>query len=276
MTAANTTPQTYNGYIAQIATLAVVGSFTPSSNVTINGVTYLAGVTYGGAITSPDTNFASIIPQMLNYAELRIQRDLDLLPSVSSRSYALTASNNQLQISSNDFVTVQTLEVNNGAGATLPLLPTSKTYLQSVYGTGSTTGLPQFFAMYGGDATTGGNAYNNILVGPTPDSAYAITVTGTIRLPTLYQYSTSASTAASSTTFISTYLPDLLIMASMVYISAYQRNFGRQSDDPAMAQSYEGQYQVLKATAITEEYRKKFQASAWSSDSNSPAATPTR
>jgi hypothetical protein len=68
----------------------------------------------------------------------------------------------------------------------------------------------------------------------------------------------------------------MLIMASMIYISAFQRNFGRESDDPAMAQSYEAQYQVLKQGAIPEEFRKKFEGSAWSSDSVSPAATPTR
>ena len=276
MTTPNTTPLTYNSYISQIGTMAVVGSFTPAANTIINGVTYLGGVTYGGALTQPDTNFASIVPQMLNYAELRIQRDLDLLPSVTSRSYALTAYSNQLQISVNDFVTIQTLEVADLSGDTYPLLPSSKVFIQNVFGTGTTAGLPRYFAMYGGDASTGGNTYNNIIVGPTPDNAYNVTATGTIRMPTLYQYSTSSTAASSSTTFISTYLPDLLIMASMVYISAYQRNFGRQADDPAMAQSYEGQYQALKSTAITEEYRKKFQASAWSSDSNSPAATPTR
>jgi hypothetical protein len=67
-----------------------------------------------------------------------------------------------------------------------------------------------------------------------------------------------------------------MIMASMVYVSAYQRNFGRQSDDPAMAQSYEGQYQALLKGAAVEEARKKFEASGWSSQSPSPVATPSR
>jgi hypothetical protein len=72
------------------------------------------------------------------------------------------------------------------------------------------------------------------------------------------------------------YLPDLMIMASMIYISAYQRNFGRMNDDPQMAQSYESQYQALKASAMVEESRKKFQAAAWSSMSPAPIASPTR
>ena len=129
--------------------------------------------------------------------------------------------------------------------------------------------------MYGGDRTTGGNTDNNIVLGPWPDSTYAVTITGTIRTPTLYTFADQAH-AASGTTFISTYLPDLLLMASMIYISAYQRNFGRESDDPAMAQSYENQYQALIKGATAEEFRKKFQASAWSSMSPSPVASPSR
>jgi len=43
-----------------------------------------------------------------------------------------------------------------------------------------------------------------------------------------------------------------------------------------MAQTYESQYQALKASALVEENRKKFQAAAWTSYSPAPAASPTR
>ena len=65
-------------------------------------------------------------------------------------------------------------------------------------------------------------------------------------------------------------------MASMVYISAYQRNFGRMSDDPQMAVSYESQYQALVKGATVEEFRKKFEAGGWSSMSPATVATPGR
>ena len=65
-------------------------------------------------------------------------------------------------------------------------------------------------------------------------------------------------------------------MASMIFISGYQRNFGRQSDDPQMAQSYESQYLALLKGATVEEYRRKFQASGWTSNSPSPVATSGR
>jgi hypothetical protein len=65
-------------------------------------------------------------------------------------------------------------------------------------------------------------------------------------------------------------------MASMIYISAYQRNFGRLNDDPQMAMTYESQYQALLKSAIVEEARKKFDAAGWSSQSPATVATPTR
>jgi len=258
MTTPATTPLTYNGYVSQIATMAVVNTTTSS-----------------GVVVGVDPAFNAIIPQMLNYAELRIQRDLDLLPSqTTNTNYYLSQGNNLLSISVNDFVTLQTISIVNGTAQT-PLMPVTKEYLQNVWNDSSYTDVPAYFAVYGGDASTAGNTYQNILIGPYPNANYQLVITGTIRMPTLYQYA-NQSQAGTSTTFISTYLPDMLIMASMVYISAYQRNFGRMSDDPAMAQSYEGQYQVLLRGATGEEYRKKFEASAWTSYSASPPATPTR
>ena len=254
-----TTPLTYNGYVTQVATMAVVNVQTTS-----------------GIVVGVDADFNAIIPQMLNYAELRIQRDLDLLPSQTSRPYTLTIGSNQLQLGAYDFVTVQTITL-NVSNVTYPLLASTKEYLQNVYGSSAvgSRGRPKIFAIYGGDLSTGGETYNNILLGPYPDIAYNVEVIGTVRLPTLYENATTPL-AATVTTFISTYFPDLLIQASLIYISQFQRNFGQASNDPAMGPTYELQYQNLLRAAAVEEGRKKFSASAWSSMSPQVAATPTR
>jgi hypothetical protein len=233
----------YNSFVQQIATMAVV--------------------------PTTDTNFQIILPQMISYAELRMQRDLDFLSTqISNSSYSLTAGNGTLTIPTSSFVVMETFEVIDGSGSSAPLLPVGKEFIQNVYGTGSTQGLPQYFAVYGGDSATTGLTSQNIIVGPTPDSNYSVRLTGTVRSAPL--------SATNTTTYISVYLPDMFIMASMIYISAYQRNFGRQSDDPQMAQSYEGQYQALLRSALIEENRKKFEAAAWTSYSPAPAASPTR
>lgn len=232
----------YNSYVQQIATMAVV--------------------------PTTDANFQIILPQAINYAELRIQRDLDFLSTqTSNTSYSFTANNNTVTIPTATFVTLQTMAVTSG-GQTYPLTPVTKEYLQNVYGSASGATIPKYFAVFGGDAATAGLTSQNIIVGPWPDQAYNIVLTGTIRSAPL--------SSTNTTTFISVYLPDLMIMASMIYISAYQRNFGKLNDDPQMAQTYESQYQALKAGALIEENRKKFEAAAWTSYSPAPVASPTR
>jgi hypothetical protein len=69
----------------------------------------------------------------------------------------------------------------------------------------------------------------------------------------------------------------MMILASMIYIAAYQRNFSSaMGNDPQMPITYETQYQALIKSAMMEENRKKFEAAAWSSQSPSTVATPTR
>jgi len=209
------------------------------------------------------------LPQMISYAELRMQRDLDFLSTqISNSSYSFTSGNGTLTIPTSQFVVMETFEVIDNLGNSSALLPVGKEFIQNVYGTGSTQGLPQYFAVYGGDSATTGLTSQNMIVGPIPDSTYSVRLTGTVR---------SAPLSATNTqTYISVYLPDMMIMASMIYISAYQRNFGRLNDDPAMAQTYESQYQGLLKSAMVEENRKKFESAAWTPYSPAPFASPTR
>jgi len=63
----------------------------------------------------------------------------------------------------------------------------------------------------------------------------------------------------------------------MIYVSGYQRNFGATAaNDPQMPVSWETIYMTAMKGAAGEEFRKKFQASAWSSKTPSPLASPTR
>jgi hypothetical protein len=217
--------------------------------------------TVSGIASSTDANFNAIIPDALNYAELRIQRDLDPLALLesSTSTYTLAPGANTVSIPVSDFYIVEAVFANG-----TPLIPTTKEFLQNVCGSPSSTGVPAYFAVAGGDSSTQGNTSTIILVGPYAASATTVGIYGKVRPVSLYSYSGSGSTAGSSTTFISSQLPDLLIMASMIYISGYQRNFGRQSDDPQMAQSFENQYQTLLKGAIVEEARRRFRSTDWS------------
>jgi hypothetical protein len=249
---------TYNLYVTQVATMTVV-------NVqTVNGV-----------VVGVDDAFNNLIPQMLNYAELRIQRDLDLTQAqVTGIAYSLTTGSPMLDIPLEDFIVIQTIGVDVN-GLRMPLMPVTREFLQNVYPMGSVPGAPLYFAITGGDPATSGNTTRGLLFGPPPDMDYPVYIGGTRRMDTLYEKATPAL-AATATTFISSQLPDLLLQASMIYISQYQRNFGAASNDPQMGPTYEAQYQNLLRMAMLEEARKRFQAAAWTSQPPAPAASPTR
>lgn len=236
-----TTGLTYSTYKAQIALLAVVAEDNPE--------------------------FVNVLPQTITYAENRIYRDLDLLQtSASITGYFVNENSRTITIPSGTIVVCDQINIITPVGTVNPnegtrnsLLPTTKEWLDIVYGSSTTTGMPKYFAPFND---------NLFYVGPFSNQQYAVEIVGTVRPNSL--------SAQNSTTFISQFLPDLFIMASMVYISGFQRNFGRQSDDPQMSQSYESQYQTLLKGALAEETRKKFESVAWSSQSASPFATPTR
>jgi hypothetical protein len=236
----------------------------------------MAGLTYAtyktalatlSVVPETDTNWLLILPDAIDYAELRIYRDLDLLSTVTTdTSFSTTANASKVQLTQGTFVTLQNVNVitpagtsNPDLGTRNPVLPVSKEYIQYSWPSSTNAGIPEYFAMI--DERT-------FSLGPWPDDAYTLEIIGTYRPATL--------SVSNTTTFISQYLPDLFLMASMIFVSGYQRNFGRQSDDPAMAQSYESQYQALLRGATVEEYRKKFAASGWTSISPSPVATVGR
>jgi len=254
-----TNPLSYNSYIQNMGVMAVV----QTQNV-------------AGVNVFVDVPLQQITSQILNYAELRIQRDLDLLASQSSNTYTLTAGVNVFPLPVDDFLTVQTLEVLTAPGSTpSPLLPVSKEFIQNCYGGLVSAGTPQYFAMYGDSFGGDQDTNTNILFGPPPNFAYTLRVTGTCREPSLFQ-NAAAGVADTDYTYISSYMPDLLIMASMIYISAFQRNFSATADDVPMGQTYEKQYQALRIGAIQEENRRKQMGSGWSAYSTPTSATPTR
>jgi hypothetical protein len=247
---------TYDQYVTQVAKLAVV------------------------AVDNVD--FQVLLPMMINYAELRIYRDLNLMSASEALfgpAYMLTAGNRVLSFAQNlppspnyptgsSFLVSEQINLISPSGATdpdqatrIPLTPTTKEFLDAVYGSTAapSRGQPQYYC-----------AFNETIffVGPVPDVDYFVEIVGTLRPGPL--------AADNTTTFLSQYLPDLLVMASMIYISAFQRNFGAESGDPAMAQSYENQYQTLLKSAASEEARKTYESAAWSSLAPATDATPSR
>ena len=239
-----------------------------SYNGSVSGtMSYVQQIAEMAVVDQTDANYLAILPAMITYAENRMYRDLDFMfTSTSITGYTITSGSRQITIPEGTIVVSEQInvitpagQINPDAGTRNPLLPTTKEYLDAVYGSSSYTGIPQYFVPFND---------NFFLVGPFSDATYYVEIVGTYRPASL--------SSTNTTTFISLYLPDVFIMASLIYISAYQRNFGRQSDDPQMAQSYEAQYQALLKGATVEEARKKFEAAAWSSQAPTPVSSPSR
>lgn len=217
-----------------------------------------------------DANFVAAISNIIEDAEQRIYRDLDLLSTVvTDVSAALIAGNRNFLLPSASgriFIVVDTINVITPAGTTdpvvgkrNPLLPATREMLDTLYPDSTGSAVPKYFGM----VTQG-----SIVVGPWPDAAYQVEVVGTQRPAPL--------SSSNQTTFLSVNLPDLFLNAALVMGAGYQKNFGAAVDDPKAAMTWEAHYQSALASARTEEMRKKFVEQGWSSKEPAPDATPPR
>lgn len=229
---------------------------------------WIAALSNETAIPATDTNFVAIVPTIIDYAEQRIYRELDLLSTIVRDSSSRVTANTRLFTlpqSLGRFVTTQGINIYTPAGMTTTrnqVTPVSRDYVDATWTTdiaASASTVPEVYAMI---------TDQTVIFGPPPGASFYAEVIGTIRPTPL--------SASNTTTYLTLYLPDLWFAATMVGISGYMRNFGSQSDNPQMAVSWEAQYQTLKGSALIEEVRKKYQAQAWGSQSPSPIASPER
>lgn len=226
--------------------------------------TYVSQLENMIAMDPTDVDFPTIIPAIINYAEMRIYRELDLISTITrDTSVVMTAGDQNIALP-DTFVVIQGLNLlpAGAAPATAsrtPLVSTSKEVVYALWGDPTATGTPSMYAMV--DQWTA-------IVGPSPSAAFGVESYGTIRPNPL--------SASNPNTFLTTYLYDLFLAASMIFVSGWMRNFGAMSSDPQMSSSWEAQYQTLKASANVEELRKKSWSDAWTAFSPTPLAQPSR
>ena len=236
--------------------------------------TYQTALSTLTAIPTTNADFIAILPNVIDYSEQRIYRELDLLTEDVRDSSAATLTNNRnftLPTSIGTFQVISGINIITPASTTAeqgtrnPCTPVSRDVLDLIYPSSTGATLPTMFSYLSQSLVAG---QTNILLGPWPDASYTVEVIGKI-IP-------APLSATNTTTFLSLYLPDLLLAASMVFMSGYLKNFGAQADDARQAQSWEGQYQLLKASADVWESRKKFAGASWTSKQVEPTAVPQR
>lgn len=201
------------------------------------------------ASPTTDDDFNNIIPRAIEYTENRLQTDLDFIATMATSSGALTMNQRLTLLPTTPtseyagtFIVASQIKLVIGGLEQPPLEPVTRDFLEYAWPSDTSLGVPPVQWCPVDQA--------NILVGPAPDQAYAYKVTGTQRFVQLSSVNTS--------NFLTAEVPDLYFAASMVFFSGYQRDYGAESEDPKLAQSWENQYQTRLKSNTVEEARKRY------------------
>lgn len=243
-------------------------------------------------------NFNQVLPQLIDYAELRMFRDPDLdflVTRTTDRTQSTTAGIRSVPIPQ-AFIVVEDVALilpsaqqPNAQGATrVQLLRSTRQFCDLTWPVETDMLTPAPFetawAIFSEQTVAAANApqvptagdptiASSIIIAPTPDANYVTEFKGTYRPERFYTVAgfnpeTGQAQNPVATTFLSTQMPDMLIALSMLWGSAYQHNFGAQADDPRMAVSWDKIYQDLKTPAAIESARQKSQG--WMSSAYGP------
>jgi hypothetical protein len=242
-------------------------------------------------IADPDgiTAFTALAPRFIEYTELRMQRDpaLDFLATRVVDQTQMTIGGTRAVSIASAIVILEGVSLLLPSAIRppvlgayrVPLVRTTRQFIDSTWPMESQVATPSqinptYWAVFSMQEAVGGPGMTDegaafpsyIIIAPTPDNEYIVEQTGTQRITPL--------SSSNTTNFLSVNLPDLYIAASMVIASGYQRDFGAQSSDPAMAASWNQQFEALKAGAAVEELRKRAMVAGFSP--MIPAATIPR
>jgi hypothetical protein len=234
--------------------------------------TYVATIANLMATSTSNTQFVQIFPAAADYANNRIYREGDFLDMQVTDTGTLTANNRNFTLPATfgKWLVVEQINVFTPASSTTtrnPVIPASLDLINALWQSdtaASADTVPQWFAM--NQQETDGDII--ITFGPPPGAAFTAEVIGSV-LPNVIS-------ASNTTTFLSTFMPDILIAATMIFMSGYQKNFSAQADDPKMAMSWETQYKSLMAGADLVEARKLFQSQGWTAKQPAPQAAAPR
>lgn len=214
-----------------------------------------------------DPAYVAALPNIIDDAEQRLYRELDLLSTRVTATGALVASsrNFTLPTTNGTFVVVEQFNVitpasvtNPDLGTRNPLNPASKEYLDAIWPSVAGAGVPSLFAPIN---------QQSWIFGAWPDAAYTVEVVGTIRPAPL--------SASNQTTLLSAYLPDVFLAAALVMAAGYQLNFSAAGDNPQAGVTWETHCAKLLESANKEELAKKFRSTAFTSKEPDPLAQQT-
>lgn len=213
--------------------------------------------------------FTAVAPRAIEYAELRMLRQFDFLFTRTVDLTQMTRGGIRAVPIPADFVVIEGVSLIMPT-ATKPtaqnssrvsLLRTSRQFMDLTWPVETNVASPTPFETYwalfsqqesiddSGTADEPTKMPSAILIAPTPDDEYVVEFTGTARPAPL--------TSTNPDTYLTTYMPDLFLAATLIWAFGYQRDFGSASNNPQAAQSWEQTYQTLARDLDIETLRQK-------------------
>ena len=211
--------------------------------------TLLTAVANALTVDPGDADFVALLPTILDDAEQRCYRELDLLTANVTVSQTLIPNTriNPIPTTSGHMLVLDAINVFSTAGARFspPVKMVSRDVVDFLWPNESAPSAASFPVLAARIDDL------NVMFGPAPGSPWGAEFIGTIRPAPLSVTNTS--------TFLTNYLSDLFFKCIMADANGVLlKNYGAQSSDPQQAISWEAAYQAVMASAKTEELRKMY------------------
>ena len=177
-----------------------------------------------------ETEFVANIPVFVTQAETRIYNSVQI-PALRKNVTGLVSANNKYLSCPIDFLSVFSLAVIDADGRFEYLLNKDVNFMRAAYPTPSSTGLPQYYALFG--PTVAGSTVTDelsFIVAPTPDAQYNVELH-------YYYYPQSITVAADGRTWLGDNYDPVLLYGALVEAYTYMK--GEQD----MMAYYEKKYQ---------------------------------
>jgi hypothetical protein len=182
-----------------------------------------------GTTTSDGTEQINLF---ITQAEERIYNTVQI-PALRKNVTGLTANGNKYLSCPDDFLSVFSMAVIDGSGNYEYLLNKDVNFIRAAYPNPSSTGLPQYYALFGpattSDVTPVITNELTFLLGPTPDSGYTVELH-------YYYYPTSITVSSSGRTWLGDNYSPALLYGAMVEAYIFLKG------ETDMMATYKGKY----------------------------------
>ena len=163
-----------------------------------------------------ETEFAASIPVFVTQAETRIYNSVQIPPLRKNVTGIVSSSNKYLSCPL-DFLSVFSFAVIDADGRFEYLLNKDVNFMRAAYPSPSTTGIPQYYALFGPTVASGVVSDElSFIVAPTPDAQYDVELH-------YYYYPESITVAADGRTWLGDNYDPVLLYGALVEAYTYMK-----------------------------------------------------